>query len=343
LRVGVIGVGHLGCQHARILKELPGVELVGLHDRLSERARKPASELGAAVFDRAEELLDAVDAVSVAVPATQHLGVARLCFERGKHVFLEKPLASSMPEADAIVRESTAKGLVLQVGHVERFNPAVKLAESLITSPRFVEGHRLGPFAGRGTDVDVVLDLMIHDIDLILHFVKSPVKAVDAVGVPVLSHAEDIANARMECENGCIANLTSSRVSQKQVRKLRFFQPDSYVSIDCMKREVDLVRKTAGRVEDFPEKPVEVTEIAGERGAHIQKSKYQCKEGDPLREELAEFVDCVRAHRKPVVGGGEARESLRVALLIAEAIRERYARDGSRRDSLENHGSPQTL
>ena len=323
MRIGVIGVGHLGRHHAKILKSLPRVELVGLHDEVQERAFELAQELEVRTFRSSVELLSAVDAVSIAVPATRHLAVSAVCFDQGKHVFLEKPIAASLAEADEIVSQASSRGVVLQVGHVERFNPAVKLAEGMVRNPRFIEGHRLGPFAGRGTDVDVVLDLMIHDIDLVRHFVQDRVVKVDAVGVPVLSATGDIANARIEFQNGCTANLTSSRVSQKQVRKLRFFQTDSYVSVDCMEREVDVVRRSTKPSEPFPGKPVDVVEINGEGGVTIQKCTYRCEGGDPLRDELSHFVECILTGKQPAVGGAEARDSLQVALEIDETIRER--------------------
>jgi predicted dehydrogenase len=323
VRVGVIGVGHLGGHHAKILRTLPDVELTGLHDEITDRARQLAQELGVRAFDSASELLSSVDAVTIAVPATRHLAVSQLCFDQKKHVFLEKPIASSLAEADRIVDASRKQGVLLQVGHIERFNPAVRLAGDFIRSPRFIEGHRLGPYAGRGTDVDVVLDLMIHDIDLINHFVQDSVTTVDAVGVPVLSATGDIANARLEFRNGCIANLTSSRVSQKQVRKLRFFQRDSYVSVDCKAKEVDVVRRITESAESMPGNPTDVVEIRGEGGVHIQKGTYRCEEGNSLRDELTDFVTCILTNRKPLVGGAEARDCLRVALAIDDTVRKR--------------------
>ncbi|MCX7825964.1 MAG: Gfo/Idh/MocA family oxidoreductase, partial [Verrucomicrobiae bacterium] len=242
IKVGVIGTGHLGPQHARVYAEVPGVVLAGVFDPRSETARQIAAKHGTRAFESAEALADACDALSVAAPTKHHFEIARSLLERGKHVLVEKPITDNAAQAEELVRLAQARGLILQVGHVERFNPVLKYLDQVAAEPRFIEAHRLSPHPGRSADIGVVLDLMIHDLDIILHLVKSPLAQVDAVGVPVLSASEDIANARLRFANGCVANITCSRVSAERMRKIRVFTSSSYLSLDYMRQEGQIYR-----------------------------------------------------------------------------------------------------
>ena len=247
LRAGVIGVGHLGQHHARLYAALPDAVLVGVTDQDSERAQLIAERHGTKVFNDVQDLLDVVDVVSIAVPTSAHYRVAKACLNAGKHVLIEKPIAVNSTEAMELVELAKAKGCRIQVGHSERFNPIMHVMRPHIRRPAFIESHRIGPYSERGTDVDVVLDLMIHDIDLVLSFDPGPVEEVRAAGVPVLSSTIDIANARIQFQSGCVANLTASRVSLTKMRRLRVFQRDSYVSIDFQSRQGIVGADPAGR------------------------------------------------------------------------------------------------
>ncbi len=310
MRVGVIGVGYLGSLHARKLAALPDVDLAGVCDVDEKKGRAVAHECATSYVARTRDLLRTVDAVSVAVPTTAHFGVAMDAMRAGVHVLLEKPIAASVREGRALVREAEARRLVFQIGHLERFNPAVLAAVSLLTEPRFIECHRLGPFGGRGSDVDVVLDLMIHDIDLILAFVRSPVSRIQAVGVPVVSPNIDIANARLAFAGGCVANVTASRVSARKQRKIRIFQEDAYVSMDFVEHHIQIFRRTwpRGSGQGLPE-------ITGER--------LETESGDALRDEIRSFVDCVRTGGRPRVSGGDGLAALEVAFRILRKMRSR--------------------
>src|SRR5262245_3103708 len=241
-RVAVIGVGHLGRHHVRLLSGLPGVSLVAAVDLIPERARAAAEAGKTTALTDARELIGTVDAVIVAVPTVDHLMVARELLERGVHVLVEKPMTASLAEADAMIALAEASGATLAVGHTERFNPAVAAALPIVTAPRFIEVHRLSGFPDRSLDIDVVFDVMIHDLDIVLAIERSAVVAVDAIGVPVLTTRVDIANARIRFASGCIANITASRISRDKVRKTRFFQPDMYVSVDCQTQELEVWR-----------------------------------------------------------------------------------------------------
>jgi predicted dehydrogenase len=304
VRVAVVGIGHLGRHHARILATLPGARLVAVADILRERADDAAAKTGARAVSDVRDVLDEVDAVTVAVPTTAHLAVALPCLERGVSVLVEKPMAATLSEAEMLVRAASASGAVLAVGHTERYNPAVQAIAALVTTPRFVEVHRLGTFPDRSLDIDVIFDLMIHDLDVILSLVQSDVAAVDAVGVPVLTDRIDIANARLRFESGCIANVTASRISRDRVRKLRFFQPDMYVSVDYAEQDVEtwrLVRGGAGR-------------------PSIEGGKLPVERREPLVAEMADFVRAVRERTRPLVSGGEGLRALALATRIHEAI-----------------------
>ena len=297
LRVGVVGVGHLGRHHARILGGLPGVRLAGVLDLNRERAREVAAACKTEAFNDLSELPGAVDAVTIAVPTESHLGVALPLVEAGVPVLVEKPLARSVGEADRLLEAARTRGVTLAVGHTERFNPAVAAARPHLGMPRFIEVHRLGTFPERSLDIDVVFDLMIHDLDVILSIVNSPMVAIDAVGVPVLTPRIDIANVRLRFASGCIANLTASRISRDRVRKIRVFQPDSYVSVDYAAQELEvwrLVRPAAG-------------------APTIEGGKQAVTNEEPLKRELVDFVDAIRTGRTPGVTGEDGRRALDAA------------------------------
>lgn len=303
LRVAVIGVGHLGRHHARIFASLPGAALVGVVDINEARAREIAAQHGTAAFTNAEAMLGRVDAVSVAVPTESHLAVARPFLERGIATLVEKPLARSVGEANALLEAAARGGAVLAAGHTERYNPAVQAALPLVTTPQFVEVHRLGVFPERSLDIDVVFDLMIHDLDVVAALVRSPVASLEAVGVPVLTPRVDIANARLRFESGCIANITASRISRDRVRKIRFFQPDAYISIDYAAKEVEAYR---------------LARRDGERPA-IEGGKLSVPQEEPLALELADFIAAARETRQPMVTG---EDGLRAVVLAEQITRE---------------------
>jgi predicted dehydrogenase len=303
IRVAVIGVGHLGRHHARILSELPGARLTAVVDTIEERARAAAEPSGAAVLTDYRALQNNVDAITIAVPTELHRDIAQPFLERGIPVLVEKPMARSLAEADDLLQAARKSNAVLAVGHTERYNPAIAAILPLVSRPRFIEVHRLGAFPDRSLDIDVVFDLMIHDLDVILSLVKSPVSAIEAVGVPVLTTRYDIANARLRFEDGCIANITASRISRERVRKIRFFQQDAYISIDYAAQEVEgyrLVRRDGARPD-------------------IQGGQLPVQREDPLKRVLADFVGAVREKRAPLVTGEDGRR----ALALAEAIAER--------------------
>ena len=304
LRAGVVGVGHLGQHHARLYASLPDTALIGVTDQDLGRARLIAERHGAQVFENLPELLKTVDVVSVAVPTSAHYGVARTCLEAGKHVLVEKPIAVKPVEARELVELAKAKGCRLQVGHSERFNPIMQAMRPHIRRPAFIESHRIGPYSERGTDVDVVLDLMIHDLDLVLSFNPGPVEEVRAAGVPVLSSTIDIANARIQFQSGCVANLTASRVSLAKMRRLRVFQRESYVSIDFQSRQGIVGRRS------------------GEPGRQPGFAIEECKGGDdePLKLQLESFLRSIRTGATPVVSGEDGAAALEVAYQVLTAI-----------------------
>src|SRR5882672_4941422 len=249
LRVGVIGVGHIGSNHARIYAEIPSAEFTAVYDVEPFRSRTIASKFGAASAKSLDDFIAMVDAASVATPTNTHYDVARALLASGKHVLIEKPITDNTTQATELAELATRSNLILQVGHVERFNPVLSALEKYLTHPRFIEAHRLSPYTERSTDIGVVLDLMIHDLEVILHFVRSPLWSIDAVGVPVLSRSEDIANARLRFENGCVANVTSSRISPERMRKIRVFQEDAYLSLDYQNQTGEIYRKVGGGIE----------------------------------------------------------------------------------------------
>src|SRR5262245_27878841 len=307
LRAAVIGVGYFGSRHVDKLARLPGVEVGYVVDTDRARAEALASQAGARATTELAEVLGNVDLATVAVPTQAHAEVAEALLDAGVHLLIEKPLTATLEEADRVVGLAATKGLVLRVGHLERFNPALVAVRDRIAAPRFMECHRLAPFKPRGTDVDVVLDLMIHDLDIILSLVDAPVADVRANGVSVLTGGIDIANARIEFANGCVANVTASRVSAKSMRKLRVFQPDCYVSIDFQDRSIDLARADPG--------------ATGSPIPGVALERAQFPEGDSLEAELTAFVDAVRGRERAAATGQDARRALEVALSISHRIR----------------------
>ena len=305
LRVGVIGVGYLGRFHALIYSRLPGVELVGVADTRAEIAQQVATEAGCAAYVDGKDLLGHVDAVSVVVPTTAHLAVARPFLEHGVHVLLEKPIATTAAEGRAIVQLARRSGAVLQVGHLERYNGGVMALAARIAEPRFIEAHRMSGFVARATDVDVISDLMIHDIDIILSLVRSDIVSIAAVGTPVLTSHIDIANARLEFANGAVANVIASRVSRDKSRRIRIFQERCYLSLDFIEQHLDVVYPHDRPGEEWPE-------IVSER-VTIEPVK-------PLDAEIADFIACVRERREPLVSGEVGVEALEVALAVKERI-----------------------
>jgi predicted dehydrogenase len=319
-------VGSFGRNHARVYHELQkqgaGVELAAVMDQDSAQAQAVAAQFGCLAFSSLEELFGRVEAASVAVPTVHHRSVAAALMASGIDVLIEKPLASSLEEADELISLAKANQRIAQVGHLERFNPAVKATIPLLTKPMFFEVHRLSVFSPRSLDVDVVLDLMIHDIDVVLSFVNSPVKEIRAVGLPVVTERVDIANVRMEFETGCVANLTASRISTERVRKLRFFQPKEYVSIDYGRQDVFQIRVTQEEkfslhnLMSFAETPSNVPIP----GVTLNRPKVEPEE--PLRAELKAFLEAVRRRSKPVVALEDGRQALSVALSILATIEE---------------------
>ncbi len=318
IRVGVVGVGHLGQHHARVYAGLPGVRLVGVADVDPARRAAAAARFGVPGHADHRELLGRVDAASVAVPTKHHAAVAAGLLAGGVDVLVEKPIAGSVAEADRLVALAEATGRVLQVGHIERFNGAVRALQGLVDAPGFIEVHRLSPYAGRGTDVDVILDLMIHDIDIILHLVRAPIQDVHAVGVPVLTDQVDIANARLQFASGCVANLTASRVSVNRMRKIRLFQRDAYLSVDYAAQEVVLYRR-------LPADPAPGGAGGGAGLPRIVREEVPVHREEPLQLELESFVACVRDRRRPVVSGEDGRDALRVAEGIRRRLEEALA------------------
>jgi predicted dehydrogenase len=304
LRVAVIGVGHLGQHHARILAAMPDVELVAVVDTKPDRAAEIAAKYSTKALTDASALAGLLDAVTIAAPTVSHVDIALPFVEAGTAVLIEKPLAASLADADRLLAAAAARGAIVATGHTERFNPAVAVALPLVVGPRFIEIHRLGTFPERSLDIDVVFDLMIHDLDLLLAVVGSEVTAVEAVGVNVLTPRVDIANARLRFESGCIANVTASRISRDRVRKARFFQHDSYVSIDYAAQEVEVYR---------------LTPVDGGRPA-IQGGRLEVASDEPLRRELADFIEAVRDRRSPLVSGRDGRAALALATRVADLL-----------------------
>lgn len=303
-RVGVAGVGAIGRNHARVMAEIAAasegrIEFGAIFDVDQARAEELAAQFKTSAVSDLATFASKVDAATVAVPTIFHKEVGGTLLEQGKHVLIEKPISDSLDEAQWLVNKANDAGLILQVGHIERFNPVMRQLEERMNNPRFIEAHRLSPFPNRSMDIGVVLDVMIHDIEIVLHLVKSPLIDVDAVGIPVLTRREDIANARLKFENGCIANITASRVSPEKLRKIRVFQSESYLSLDYQEQSGWIYRKD---------------------GMAIVREEVQVEKDEPLKCELAAFVECARLGKRPVVTGQEGTEALRIALQITEQI-----------------------
>jgi predicted dehydrogenase len=300
VRVGVVGIGRLGSEHARIYSGMKEASLVGVVDSVEERALEIGKKHGTESFTDYSCLFGEVEAVSIAVPTDLHYRIAKDFLERGIHVLLEKPITQTLNQAKKLISLSEKKKTIFQIGHIERFNSALQKLGRQVKNPRFIECHRLSPYQERGTEVGVVLDLMIHDIDIILNLVKSPIKRIEAIGVKVLSPYEDIANARITFANGAVANVTSSRISREKMRKMRIFEKDSYASVDFLHQTISTYKRAGRR-------------IIGETP--------KIKKVEPLKLELRHFINCILRKRKPLVSGTPAKEALRVALRISRKIK----------------------
>ncbi|RZN80315.1 MAG: Gfo/Idh/MocA family oxidoreductase [Winogradskyella sp.] len=314
LNAGVLGAGHLGKIHLRLLNQSKKYNLVGFYDADPENAQKVVEEFGYKYFDTIEALIEAVDVVDIVTPTLSHYDCAKQAIAKGKNIFIEKPITNTVEEAEAIRTLVAEHGVKGQVGHVERFNPAFIGVKDQIENPMFIETHRLAEFNPRGTDVPVVLDLMIHDIDIILSVVNSPVKHISASGVSVISETPDIANARIEFKNGCVANLTASRISLKNMRKTRFFQKDAYISVDFLEKKCEVVK-----MKDAPEQPGDFDMIL-QNAEGIKKQIYfdnpEIENNNAILDELETFADAINNNTKPVVTLHDGTEALRVANMI---------------------------
>lgn len=314
LKVGVLGAGHLGKIHLRLLNESHKYELIGFYDPDAINGKKVSQEFGYTYFDNLNKLIDAADVVDIVTPTLSHFECAKKAIEKGKHVFMEKPITNTLQEAEELLYLEKKHGIKGQVGHVERFNPAFKAVKDQIKNPMFIEAHRLAEFNPRGTDVPVVLDLMIHDIDAILSVVHSEVKQINASGVSVISNSPDIANARIEFENGCVANLTASRISLKNMRKSRFFQRDAYISVDFLEKKVEVVR-----MKDAPEIPGDFDMIL-QNAEGVKKQIYfenpDVEANNAILDELETFADAIKNDTPPIVTLEQGTRALKVALQI---------------------------
>ncbi|MCG3148085.1 MAG: scyllo-inositol 2-dehydrogenase (NAD(+)) [Verrucomicrobiae bacterium] len=334
IKVGVVGVGHLGTHHARLYSEIAKrsngqCEFIGLCDTDRLRGRALTEKYGGGTFESAEELANFVDAVSIATPTDTHFNVARVFLERGKHVLVEKPITNNVSDAEKLVALARQNNCLLQVGHVERFNPVLRYLNEVVAEARFLEVHRLSPYPGRSTDIGVVLDLMIHDLDVVLSLVKSPLEKIDAIGIPVLSTTEDIANARLKFANGCVANITASRVSPEKMRKIRLFgRTDigaAYISLDYMKQEGEVYRVAEDNAQESGllkkllagKHATIVSEFAGKK---IVREPVPIERDEPLKLELQHFIESVRLRRQPLVTGEAAKQALEVAMEITERV-----------------------
>ncbi len=313
MRVAVIGVGQMGRHHARVYAALDSVQLVGVCDIEPSRVEAVATEFRTTPYTDYRALLDQVDAVTVAVPTENHCVIGSDFLRHGVAVLVEKPISRTLQEADALIAAATQSNAILQIGHLERFNPAVQALAGVVTTPRFFETHRLGVFSPRSLDIDVVMDLMIHDLDVILSLLDAEVIQVSAVGVPVLSPRVDIANARLEFADGCVANITASRISQEKVRKLRFFQPHDYVSLDYTKQEVEVFSVTLSERSVTPE---------------IRRRLLPVANDEPLKAQIESFLRCVQDKTQPLIDGQQGRRTLALALQVTQKIQEHARRAG---------------
>jgi len=312
VKIGVIGVGHLGNYHSRILAEIPGAVLVGVYDIDRARADDIAHQYQTESFAELSAIIDCCDALTIAAPTVAHHEIAMQCMQAGKDVLIEKPISHTLEEAEELIATAHAKNCILQVGHVERFNSVFTTVAPLIHNPKFIDVERLGPYTNRSTDISVVRDLMIHDIDIILDIVKQEITDIQAVGFPVLSPMVDIANARLTFKNGCVANINASRVSVRQVRKWRFFQEDSFIAVDCVTQRARAYNKQHSEIKAG--EPIDFSKAIGRKVMRIERNK-------PLDDELAAFVECVRTRQEPVVTGEQGRRALQVATEIVCQIK----------------------
>lgn len=326
INIGVVGVGHLGSLHAKMLTEIDRVKLAGIFDADAARAKSFADEFTTQACASYNDLLNSVDALTIATPTSTHFDVARMALQRGKHVFIEKPITQTTAEADELIRLAKENNVLIQVGHIERFNAAILALEKYNIDPLFVESHRLAQFNPRGTDVAVVLDLMIHDIDIILSFVKSPVARIDANGVAVVSDNVDIANARIQFQNGCVANVTASRISQKKMRKMRLFQKDAYLSIDFSEKHAEVFRLVG---DDEPRTKGAMMLGQIDSAKHKRNIVYELpkvEDVNALKYELELFAKAIQTNTPPPVTGDDGRRALEVAHIIMEKISQQTLR-----------------
>jgi len=329
VRVGVVGVGHLGDHHARIYSQISDTELVGVNDIDVEKGKSVAQRYGTRYFENLDDLLKEADAISLVVSTTAHFSLAQVILQRKKDLLIEKPITQTVEQAEELITLAQKKNLILQVGHIERFNPAFKAIEKHQLKPKFIESHRLAQFDPRGTDVAVILDLMIHDIDLILSLVKSRITRIEAVGVPVVAQSEDICNARLTFENGCVANITASRISARSLRKMRLFQKDSYISLDFLQKSVEIYRLVGA--DRIPSGEKEKKTVVGnipveELGKTIIYERPDICDQDMLTSEIKSFLDAVRTRTSPQVTGEDGKKALEVALQIKEKAEEHKKR-----------------
>lgn len=318
LKIGVLGAGHLGKIHLRLLNKSPKYKLVGFYDVNPDYAKEIEKDFGYPFYSDYNKLLEEVDVIDIVTPTLSHFEMAKMAIEKGKHVFLEKPITNTVEEAEQLIVLAKKHKVLGQVGHVERFNPAFRAAISKIGNPMFIETHRLAEFNPRGTDVPVVLDLMIHDIDAILSVVKSDVKQVNASGVSVISETPDIANARIQFENGCVANLTASRISLKNMRKSRFFQKDAYISVDFLEKQIEVVK-----MKDAPENPGDFDMIL-QNAEGVKKQIYfdnpDVGSNNAILDELETFADAIENNTRPIVNLEDGTKALKVAMQVIDAF-----------------------
>ncbi len=335
LRTGVVGVGHMGINHARIYSELENSQLAAVYDRNPETAQSVARKYKTRATSSLEEFATLVDAATICTPTITHYEIGKFLLEKGKHLLVEKPIADSPVHARELAELAAEKKCVLQVGHVERFNPALTALEAQLQNPRFLEVTRLSPYPNRSTDIGVVLDLMIHDIEIILHLVRSPVVSIDPVGISVLSKDEDIANVRFRFENGCVANVTASRISENRVRKIRVFQENAYLSLDYQNQSGYLLRlaradeKESSILGKLVGLAADATIVSEFKGKRIVREPVEIQKGEPLKIELESFVQCAREGAQPKVTGHEAADALDIALEITRRIEEADTRKKS--------------
>ena len=325
LKVAVIGAGHLGKEHSRIYSEMPEVSLVGVVDTDKDAGEAVAQRCKTRYYSSLKEILDKVDVASVVVPTKSHYGITKELLNNGIHVLVEKPMTGTVSEAEDLIKLGRQNSVILQPGYIERFNPALEAIKKLDVSLKFIECHRLSPFTFRSADIGVVLDLMIHDIDIILYLSKSKVKKIDAVGVNVIANKEDIANARIQFENGCVANITASRVSFEPMRRIRLFSENSYISLDYQKQEALIYKKSPKltlKSIDIENKGVSnITDLKNfSFGDMLKIERIKMNNQEPLRKELESFIDCVKNGKQPVVSGEEGIEAIKIADIIREEI-----------------------